>query len=64
MANFIHFHYSEQGGLPFVITLTEKLPEDDTSETYLADFVGVGVVCLEKFDSFTLTGSTPCKFFL
>ncbi|XP_078352784.1 uncharacterized protein LOC144637595 [Oculina patagonica] len=44
---------SVKGGLPFVITLQppETLCEDDSSRKYVAEFVGISVVDLEKENS-------------
>ncbi|XP_078354261.1 uncharacterized protein LOC144638846 [Oculina patagonica] len=50
---------SIEGGLRFDITLTKTIPEDNTSERYLAEFDGACVVYLKKSNPTTLTGSTP-----
>ncbi|XP_078354245.1 uncharacterized protein LOC144638836 isoform X1 [Oculina patagonica] len=50
---------SIEGGLRFDITLTKTIPEDNTSERYLAEFDGARVVYLKKSNPTTLTGITP-----
>lgn len=54
--------FTLQGGLPFLILLTEELSEDDQSG--IAHFFGIGDVHLEKFNDFTLHGIIPSKFYL
>ena len=51
-----------QGGLQFHITLTEELPEDDTSG--VAHFDGVGDVFLDKMNPYTFSGIIPGELFV
>lgn len=55
------FFFCVQGGLQFLITLTEELPEDDKSG--IARFDGIGDVHLDKLNPFTLAGIIPGKVF-
>ena len=55
------FFFCVQGGLQFLITLTEELPEDDKSG--IAHFGGIGDVHLDKVNPFTLAGIIPGTVF-
>lgn len=46
--------------MPFLITLTEELSEDDKSG--IAHFDGIGDVFLERLNCYTLAGTIPGKF--
>ncbi|KAJ7383829.1 hypothetical protein OS493_025701 [Desmophyllum pertusum] len=52
-----HCDCDSQGGLQFLISLTEELSEDD--ESGIAQFWGIGDVPLEKLNAFTLSGIIP-----